>query len=95
MDSCYLHSNCGAYELLFWDVASNKQMPGGASALRDEKWATWTCVLGWPVQGIWEPATDGTDINYIDRSHNPHKNGYHIIALGDDFGKVRLLRFTL
>ena len=24
MDSCYLHSNCGAYELLFWDVSSNK-----------------------------------------------------------------------
>jgi len=23
-DSCYLHSTCGAYELLFWDVTGGK-----------------------------------------------------------------------
>jgi hypothetical protein len=41
-DGRYLHSNCGAYELLFWDVNTGKQLPGGATALRDEIWATWT-----------------------------------------------------
>ena len=49
LDSNYLHSNCGAYELLFWDALSGKQLTGGASALRDEEWFTWSCVLGWPV----------------------------------------------
>jgi len=48
-DGVNLHSTCGAYELLFWDVHSGKQLPGGASALRDEKWHTWTVTLGWPV----------------------------------------------
>lgn len=37
-NSINLHSNCGAYELLFWDTQSGKQMPGGASALKDETW---------------------------------------------------------
>ncbi len=32
-DSCYLHSNCGAYELLFWDAFGGKQMPGYISIL--------------------------------------------------------------
>jgi len=41
-----LHSNDGAYEILFWDVESGLQMPGGASALRDEKWHTWTVSIG-------------------------------------------------
>jgi len=46
-----LHSNSGDYELLFWDGTTGKQKPGGASAYRDEQWHTWSCVLGWPVQG--------------------------------------------
>lgn len=37
--------------------------------LRDERWATWTTTLGWPVQGIWPKYTDGTFINSVDRSH--------------------------
>jgi hypothetical protein len=36
---------------------------------------------------------DGTDINYVDRSKKQHKDGYHLLALGDDFGKVRILRY--
>lgn len=92
-NSLNLHSNCGAYELLFWDCAAGKQMPGGATALRDEKWATWTCVLGFPVQGIWPLNADGTDINYVDRSKNKHPGGYYLLASGDDFGKVRILKY--
>lgn len=92
-NSMNLHSNCGAYELLFWDCTSGKQLPGGASALRDENWASWTCVLGFPVQGIWPVNADGTDINYVDRSKNKHPGGYHLLASGDDFGKVRILRY--
>lgn len=49
MDGNNLHSTCGAYELLFWDINSGKQLPGGATAFKDEKWATWTVPLGWPV----------------------------------------------
>lgn len=48
-DGANLHSNCGAYELLFWDCGSGKQLPGGATQFKDEDWATWTATLGWPV----------------------------------------------
>ncbi len=48
-DGSRLHSNCGAYELLFWDVNNAAQITSGATQLRDETWATFTCVLGWPV----------------------------------------------
>lgn len=97
-DGVNLHSTCGAYELLFWDVAQGKQLPGGASALKDEKWATWSVTLGWPVQGIWPECADGTDINSVDRSHETvdgkeYAKSYYLLASGDDFSQVRLLRY--
>ena len=51
-DGNQLHSTCGAYELLFWDVSTGKQITSGASMTRDEEWASWNVTLGWPVQGI-------------------------------------------
>ena len=50
-DGLTMHSNCGAYELLYWDLKTGQQDPSGASNYCDEEWNTWTCVLGWPVQG--------------------------------------------
>ena len=84
-----LQSNCGAYELLFWDTTKGKRN-GKASALRDVNWGTWTCVLGWPVQGIWQAEQDGTDINAVDRSHSRDKP---LLVTGDDNGKVTLFRY--
>jgi hypothetical protein len=37
---------------------------------RDTDWETYTCILGFPVMGIWPPESDGTDINSVDRSKN-------------------------
>lgn len=94
IDSAFLHSNCGAYELLFWDGNNGKQVPGGATQLKDEEWATWTSVIGWPVQGVYPPYADGTDINAVDRSKKKFGNNeYQIIASADDFGMVKLLRY--
>ena len=92
-DGSSLHSNCGAYELLFWDANSGKQITGGATRFRDERWATWTCVLGWPVQGIWPPSTSGDDINYVCRSSGKPTGEYELLAVADDFGKVKLMRY--
>lgn len=68
-------------------------MTSGASEFKDEKWASWTCVLGWPVQGIWQPTWKGSDINYVARSHGKTSSGYYLLAQADDFSKVRLLKF--
>lgn len=61
--------------------------------LRDEHWATWTAVLGWPVQGIWPKESDGSDINSVHRSSLKHPEGYALLAKGDDFGKVSIHKY--
>lgn len=81
-------SNCTSYEILFFDVAAGKQNTAGASQLKDEVWSTWTCTLGWPVQGIFPPCADGSDINSCHRSPDGT-----ILATGDDFGMVKLFRY--
>lgn len=88
-DSRYIQSNCGAYELLFSDAATGAHITAAAT-MKNVDWATQTCVLGWPVQGIWPPASDGTDINALDRSHNRR-----VLATADDFGKVGLVHCRL
>jgi len=42
-DGNAIRSNCGAYELLFFDTNSGTQLTSGATQLRDEKWATYSC----------------------------------------------------
>lgn len=71
-DGRYLHSNCGGYELLFFDCYTGEQLTSGATMLRDENWDTWSCILGWPVQGVFQSGWDGSDVNMVDRSHLQH-----------------------
>ena len=88
LDGMNIMSNCTSYNILFFDVASGKHNTRGASGLKDETWHSWTCTLGWPVQGIFPPCADGTDINAMDRS----PEGV-VCATADDFGLVKLFRF--
>lgn len=89
-----MHSNCGAYELLYWDIQGLKQIPTniGSAQFRNENWATWTCPLGWPVEGIY-PKNEGLEIGVVDRSHQKHPGDYHLIAVGDDYSKIRIMRY--
>jgi len=87
VDGKWLQSNCGAYELLFWDVKRGRRQTS-AGAMRDVQWDTFTCILGWPVQGIWPKCADGTDINAVDLESN--KN---VIITADDFGKLKMFRY--
>ena len=87
VDGKWLQSNCGAYELLFWDVKRGRRQTS-AGAMRDVKWDTFTCILGWPVQGIWPKCADGTDINAVDRESNEK-----VIITADDFGKLKMFKY--
>ncbi|KAM7535160.1 hypothetical protein Aperf_G00000089460 [Anoplocephala perfoliata] len=86
-DSQYLCSVSGDYELLFWS-ASNCRQVSSPSSMRDVRWATQSCHLGFNVAGIWPPDSDGTDINAVCRSHSTH-----LLATADDFGQVNLFRY--
>lgn len=85
-DGKLLQSNSGDYEMLFWDTETCKQNVNGKD-LRDTEWHTYTCVLGYPVIGIWPEGSDGTDVNTVARSHDGT-----VLATGDDFGKVKLFK---
>lgn len=93
VDSSFLHSNSGDYELLFWDASSGKQLTRGGSSLRNEDWATWTCVLGWPVQGVFKAEWDGSDVNAVARSTQCIADGARLLAAADDFGEIRLYKY--
>jgi WD40 repeat protein len=87
-DSQYIQATDGAYEILFFNAHTGQQMTGGATALRDEQWNTWTSRIGWPVQGIYPSGVDGSHINGVERSH-----GGDIVATGDDWRLLNLMRY--
>ena len=49
VDSKWIRSTDGAYELLFYNVEAKKREPGGASMTVGCDWADHTCQFGWSV----------------------------------------------
>jgi WD40 repeat protein len=95
VDSNYLHVNTQDYELLFFKADKCQQLTSGASALKDEDYATWTAKLGWPVQGIWRSEYKGSDINCCVRSKKSFDTGYRLFAVGTDFKTIQLYRYPV
>uniref|UniRef100_A0A8C5R484 EMAP like 1 n=1 Tax=Leptobrachium leishanense TaxID=445787 RepID=A0A8C5R484_9ANUR len=87
VNSQYLMSNSGDYEILYWIPSACKQVVS-VETTRDLEWATHTCTLGFQVFGVWPEGSDGTDLNAICRS-----NHEKLLATGDDFGKVHLFSY--
>ena len=86
-DGRYLQSCCGRCELLFWDALSGERV-FDVGALRDVHWATFTCPLGLPVQGIYPKMSDGSDITAAHRSPDGK-----LLVTADDFRKVNLFTY--
>jgi len=91
MDAKYLISNSKDYEILYWNVATAKKV--SESTVVDGEWHSWSCILGWPVVGVFREGADGTDVNSCHISDAKEENGYRVVASSDDFGKVNLLRY--
>uniref|UniRef100_A0A7S3VHN2 PLAT domain-containing protein n=1 Tax=Dunaliella tertiolecta TaxID=3047 RepID=A0A7S3VHN2_DUNTE len=99
VDSRIIQSTCGAYELLYFDASTGKQVRQNQ---RDTMWHTWTVTQGFPVMGIWRPDNDGTDINSACRTHkNPAWQTLdplagsleeYVLTAGDD-GRVRIFNY--
>lgn len=52
------------------------------------QWASWTCVLGPEVNGIWPKYSDINDINSVDANFNNQ-----VLVTADDYGLVKLMRY--
>eukprot|EP00079_Xenopus_tropicalis_P035162 XP_017948933.1 PREDICTED: echinoderm microtubule-associated protein-like 3 [Xenopus tropicalis] len=87
-DGKYIMSNSGDYEILYWDIAGGCKLIRNRFESKDREWATYTCVLGYHVFGVWPEGSDGTDINALARSR-----GMTLVSVADDFCKVHLFRY--
>ncbi|KAM7377754.1 hypothetical protein PAMA_014176 [Pampus argenteus] len=87
-DGKYIMSNSGDYEILYWDIAAGCKLLRNRFESKDREWASYTCVLGFHVMGVWLEGSDGTDINALCRSHNER-----MVAVADDFCKVHLFQY--
>ncbi|XP_055292521.1 echinoderm microtubule-associated protein-like 5 isoform X5 [Moschus berezovskii] len=86
-DSRYLQTNDGNGKRLFY------RMPGGKEVANKEEikgvhWASWTCVSGLEVNGIWPKYSDINDINSVDGNYIGQ-----VLVTADDYGIVKLFRY--
>jgi len=91
-DSRILQSNDAAREILYWDVEVGKQLANSFD-LRDTVWASWTCVYGFSVQGIWD-IEGGSEQNILSVCRgNSGSGGGDIVVTGDDNNMINLFRY--
>jgi microtubule-associated protein-like 6 len=90
-NNTYLQSNCGAYELCYFEADTGMYIPA-ASRLKDTRWETQQCALGWAVQGCWPAQNDGTEITAVD-CNLVNEFGNVVVASGDNFGRLQLFRY--
>jgi len=85
INSDFLVINSLAFELKFISVYDKKVIT--ASIACEVQWNTWTCVFGFPVQGIFNPDATGYSVNYSCISDNNK-----VLVTGDDFSSVNLFK---
>jgi WD40 repeat protein len=90
-DSAWIQSNCAGFELCFFEADTGLFIPA-ASRLRDVKWSTQNCTLGWAVQGVWSQQRDGNEVMCSDCNLFRGEGGV-VIATGDKYGRIKLLRY--
>ena len=87
-NSQFLQSNGNDYALLFWDTKGNQVK--SSDVLRDIAWATFTCVYGWPVKGIWPDNSDYSSINTC-----MALSDIRDVVVGNDSCKILLYKYPV
>ncbi|XP_041941967.1 echinoderm microtubule-associated protein-like 5 [Alosa sapidissima] len=86
-DSKYLQTNDGTSRRLFYRMPSGKEVTN-REELKLVQWASWTCVLGSEVNGIWPKYSEINDINSVDANFSSQ-----VLVTADDYGLVKLFRY--
>mmetsp|Transcript_20183 Transcript_20183/g.18324 ORF Transcript_20183/g.18324 Transcript_20183/m.18324 type:complete len:1166 (+) Transcript_20183:2-3499(+) len=90
-DSGWIQSNCAGFELSYFETDTGMFIPA-ASRLRDTSWSTQNCALGWPVQGIWPPQREATEITSCECNLSRGNDGPIVVSC-DNYGRIQLYRY--
>ena len=89
--------------VFFSDAATGAHLASGAR-VRDQTWETWTCPLGWHVQGIWKSyeapsmqvssvdRTTGSGVSELMESAGTVGSDV-LMVVADEYGRIRLYRY--
>ena len=89
-DSCFLQTVTADYDLTFWDVKSLSSEKS-AIAMKDVKWYSYNCLLGYSVAGIWN--NRAYSVNALITTAN-RSFAHDLLVSGDADGYLRLFRFV-
>lgn len=85
-DSSVIQTCSLAYELKFYNAATGDEV--NSSSCKDARWATFTSILGWSVQGIWPKDADGSEVNHVTVSRDSK-----LLAVAEDSGFVKIFNY--
>lgn len=85
-NSCLLQCHTTSYEVVRFNIPKCELCQ--STDARDEVWMSQRCIIGWPVQGIWEGCSDGTDVNSCGRSLSSR-----FLCVGYDMCKIRIYNY--
>ena len=94
-DSQFLQVCTQLYELYFFEIKATPDEELTATitvvdpeVVRDVEWNTYTSILGWSVQGIWNLGSDGSEVMAV--ACSPSQSS---VAVADDNGSVKLFKY--
>lgn len=93
LDSAFIHSVCSSHHLLYFSIGSGDSIPDGSLTQRDERWATMTTKLGWPVKGVYRSGVEEIDVTSVDRSNYGQGTNTELLAVGGESKKVQVYKY--
>jgi Ca2+-dependent lipid-binding protein/WD40 repeat protein len=91
-DGSVIQSNCAAREILYWEPTNGNRLRSTFDDLEaDTEWDEWSCLLGFPVMGIWPEGCNGLDVNAASMASLP--GDWQFLVTTDDYGSVKLFNY--
>jgi len=88
-DSVYLQTDSSDCEILYWNIRDLAQVTK-LDEIKAVRWASWSLILGWPVQSIWESGWSNSTINAVARDKREK-----LLVTADDNSQVRLFSYPV
>ena len=94
-DGAYVQSDAGDFEHLYHSATDGQyfKLP---SQLKNVRWFSWSCIYGWPVQGIWPTINVERDTNDPlppDPTSCHRSSNQDLVAVGYQDGQGRVFRY--